>query len=106
MPPSESSPESGWDGVFVEDYVFFHDRRSDTYDPWVTLSAVALATERVRIGALVTPVPGRRVWKLAADAVAIDHLSGGRLTLGVGLGDLDRAAAAGTASPRTTGLAT
>lgn len=86
---------SGWDGVFVEDYVFFHDRTSDTYDPWVTLAAIALATERIRIGTLVTPVPGRRVWKLAAEAVAIDRLSGGRLTLGVGLGDLDLAAQLG-----------
>ncbi|MFC7621658.1 LLM class flavin-dependent oxidoreductase [Microlunatus sp. GCM10028923] len=31
---------SGWDGVFVEDYVFFHDRTSDTYDPWVTRAAM------------------------------------------------------------------
>jgi alkanesulfonate monooxygenase SsuD/methylene tetrahydromethanopterin reductase-like flavin-dependent oxidoreductase (luciferase family) len=80
---------SGWDGVFIEDYVFFHDRASDVYDPWVTLAAIALATEQVTIGTMITPVPGRRVWKLAAEAVAIDHLSGGRLILGVGLGDVD-----------------
>lgn len=77
---------SGWDGVFLEDYVFNTDGL-DVYDPWVSLAAVALATERVRIGTMVTPLPRRRPWKVAAEAVAIDHLSGGRMILGVGSGD-------------------
>jgi alkanesulfonate monooxygenase SsuD/methylene tetrahydromethanopterin reductase-like flavin-dependent oxidoreductase (luciferase family) len=38
---------SGWDGVFVEDYVF-HPEGLDAYDPWIALAAIALATERVR----------------------------------------------------------
>jgi alkanesulfonate monooxygenase SsuD/methylene tetrahydromethanopterin reductase-like flavin-dependent oxidoreductase (luciferase family) len=77
---------SGWNGVFVEDYVF-HPEGLDAYDPWIALAAIALATERVRIGTLITPVPRRRSAKLAAEAMTIDHLSGGRMILGVGSGD-------------------
>ena len=55
-------------------------------DPWVTLSAVACATERLRIGPMVTPPARRRVQKLTREAVTLDHLSGGRLVLGLGLG--------------------
>jgi alkanesulfonate monooxygenase SsuD/methylene tetrahydromethanopterin reductase-like flavin-dependent oxidoreductase (luciferase family) len=77
---------SGWDGVFLEDYVFFHSGHA-MYDPWVTLAAVAVATERVTIGTLVTPLARRRPWKVAAEAMTVDHLSDGRMVLGVGLGD-------------------
>lgn len=77
---------SGWDGVFVEDYVFFHDG-SGCYDPWITLAAIALATERITLATMVTPLPRRRVWKVAAEAMTIDHLSNGRMALGVGIGD-------------------
>ena len=56
-------------------------------DPWVALAAIAMSTRRIRLGTMVTPLPRRRPWKLAREAVSIDHLSGGRLILGVGLGD-------------------
>lgn len=79
--------ESGWDGVFLEDYVFFYDPAVPAYDPWVTLGAMAVATSTITIGTCVTPVARRRVWKLAAEAMTVDRLSGGRLVLGVGLGD-------------------
>lgn len=79
--------ESGWDGFFVEDYVFFHDPDVPAYNPWVTLAAVAVATSTLTIGTCITPVARRRVWKLAAEAMTLDRLSGGRLVLGVGLGD-------------------
>ena len=51
--------------------------------------AVAAVTGRIRIGALITPLARRRPWKLARETVALDHLSGGRLVLPVGLGALD-----------------
>lgn len=79
--------ESGWDGIFLEDYVFFHDPVVPAYDPWVTLSAIAVATSKLVLGTAVTPVARRRVWKLAAETMTLDRLSGGRLVLGVGLGD-------------------
>jgi alkanesulfonate monooxygenase SsuD/methylene tetrahydromethanopterin reductase-like flavin-dependent oxidoreductase (luciferase family) len=77
---------SGWDGVFLEDYVF-HAEGLDVYDPWVALAAIAMATERLTIGTMVTPLPRRRPWTLAAEAVTLDHLSNGRIVLGVGSGD-------------------
>jgi alkanesulfonate monooxygenase SsuD/methylene tetrahydromethanopterin reductase-like flavin-dependent oxidoreductase (luciferase family) len=55
-------------------------------DPWVALAAVAVATDRIRLGPLVTPIARRRVQKLARETVTLDHLSRGRLVLGVGLG--------------------
>ncbi len=55
-------------------------------DPWISLAAIALMTERIRIGPMVTPLFRRRPWKLARESVSLDHLSRGRLTLGVGLG--------------------
>ena len=81
---------SGWDGFFLEGYiVYYTSENSPTYDPWVSLAAVALSTERIRIGTAVTPLPRRRPWKLAREALTLDHLSGGRVTLGVGLGASD-----------------
>jgi hypothetical protein len=56
------------------------------YDPWITLTVMAMRTQRIRIGTLITPVSRRRPWKLVRETVTIDHLSKGRLTLGVGLG--------------------
>ena len=50
------------------------------------LTAIAIATERVRLGPLVTPLARRRVHKLARETVTLDRLSRGRLVLGVGLG--------------------
>lgn len=85
---------AGWDGVFLEDYIVYTNDEyysvsgSPTHDPWVALAAMALRTERVRLGTSVTPLPRRRPWKLAREAVSIDHLSSGRLILGVGLGDV------------------
>ena len=77
---------AGWDGVFLEDYVFYPGGL-DAYDPWVALAAIALATERVRIGPMITPLPRRRPWKVAAEAMTLDHVSRGRMVLGVGSGD-------------------
>ena len=77
--------EEGWEGVFLEDYiVYWGSRNSPTYDPWLTLAAIALRTHQVRIGITVTPLSRRRPWKLARECVSLDHLSRGRLTLGVG----------------------
>src|SRR5438874_5033871 len=55
-------------------------------DPWVALTAMAMATSHIKLGPIVTPLPQRRPWKLARECVTLDHLSQGRLILGVGLG--------------------
>jgi alkanesulfonate monooxygenase SsuD/methylene tetrahydromethanopterin reductase-like flavin-dependent oxidoreductase (luciferase family) len=80
--------DSGWDGVLLEDYLVYQNLTgTPTYDPFVCLAAMAMRTRRIRLGTLVTPLPRRRVAKLAAEMVALDHLSNGRMVLGVGLGD-------------------
>jgi alkanesulfonate monooxygenase SsuD/methylene tetrahydromethanopterin reductase-like flavin-dependent oxidoreductase (luciferase family) len=78
---------ASWDGVFIWDHLaMWWDRSVPAVDSWVALSAIAVTTSRVRIGALVTPIPRRRPWKLARETVSVDRLSGGRLVVGVGLG--------------------
>jgi alkanesulfonate monooxygenase SsuD/methylene tetrahydromethanopterin reductase-like flavin-dependent oxidoreductase (luciferase family) len=80
---------AGWDALFVWDHVV-HDkqrRRGQPFgDPWILLTAAALATSRLRIGPLVTPVPRRRPEQLARQVATLDALSGGRVIFGAGLG--------------------
>jgi alkanesulfonate monooxygenase SsuD/methylene tetrahydromethanopterin reductase-like flavin-dependent oxidoreductase (luciferase family) len=78
--------ERGWDGFFLWDHVAYRAPVRALADPWVTLAAIAAATERLVIGPLVTPVARRRPHQLARETVTLDRLSGGRLVLGVGLG--------------------
>jgi len=79
---------AGWDGVFYWDAIWL-ESLGDMYDPWVVMTAIAMRTERVRIGALVTPPARRRPWKLARETVTVDVVSNGRLVLPIGLGALD-----------------
>ncbi|WP_368773537.1 LLM class flavin-dependent oxidoreductase [Spongiactinospora gelatinilytica] len=55
-------------------------------DPWILLTAAALATSRIRLGTSITPVARRRPSKLAREVTTLDRLTDGRVTLGVGLG--------------------
>jgi alkanesulfonate monooxygenase SsuD/methylene tetrahydromethanopterin reductase-like flavin-dependent oxidoreductase (luciferase family) len=82
--------DRGWDAMFLEDYLVYQGMTGGpTYDTWICLAAMATATERLRLGTTVAAVPRRRPWELAAAAVALDQLSGGRLILGAGAGDLN-----------------
>jgi probable F420-dependent oxidoreductase len=81
---AQDAERVGWDGFFIWDHVAAF--RLPHVDPWVALTAIALHTRRIRIGTTVTPLPRRRPWKLVREAVSVDQLSGGRLTLGVGIG--------------------
>ena len=76
---------AGWDGVFLWDHVMTYDP-IDVADPWIALTAIALATERVRLGAMVTPLARRRPWDVARQVAVLDRLSGGRMVFGAGLG--------------------
>ena len=80
---------AGWDGVFTWDGISVG--RVDTYDPWVVMAAMAMRTERVSLGAIVTPPSRRRPWKLARETMTLDRLSNGRLVLPFGLGAVDDA---------------
>lgn len=77
--------DAGWEGFFVWDHVMTHDAL-DVADPWIALTAVALATRRVTLGALVTPLARRRPWDLARQIAVLDRVSDGRMVLGAGLG--------------------
>jgi hypothetical protein len=73
---------AGWDGFFVWEPVW-------GWDAWVALAAAAMVTERIRLGTMLSPLSRMRPWKLAGEASSVDHLSGGRVTLSVGLGAVD-----------------
>ncbi len=84
-----AAEEAGWDGLFVWDHVVHHKehRRGRPFgDPWILLTAAALATSRLRLGTLVTPVARRRPEQLARQVATLDGLSGGRMVFAAGLG--------------------
>ncbi len=78
--------QRGWDGFFVWDHIRYREPVQAVADPWIVLAAIAVATERLRIGPMVTPIARRRVEVVARETATLDLLSAGRLTLGVGLG--------------------
>jgi len=74
--------QAGWDGVFVSELVW-------GFDAWVILAGMAMVTQRVKLGTMLTPVSRRRPWKLASELLTLDHLSNGRAILSAGLGAID-----------------
>lgn len=73
--------EAGWDAIFTWEAVWGQDA-------WVTLTAAAMQTSRIRLGTMLTPLPRIRPWDLAGRVATLDHLSGGRVQLAVGMGAL------------------
>ncbi|MCA9900002.1 MAG: LLM class flavin-dependent oxidoreductase [Ardenticatenaceae bacterium] len=71
-----------WDAIFVWEPVW-------GIDAWVSLTAAAMVTERIKLGTMITPISRMRPWKLASETATLDNLSGGRVILGVGLGAVD-----------------
>ncbi|KXK58337.1 hypothetical protein AWW66_30340 [Micromonospora rosaria] len=84
---ARTAEDSGWDGVFLWDHLLL-DRatRLPLVDTWTAVTAMLTGTRRIRSGPLVTPLAQRHPWKVARETATLDHLSGGRLVLGVGLG--------------------
>lgn len=79
---------AGWDGFFLWDHLRFDtQQRLDIHEPWVVLGAVAQVTARMILGTMVTPLARRRPWQVAKALTTLDHLSGGRAALSVGVGD-------------------
>lgn len=91
---------AGWDGVFTWDGIHVSDD-IETYDPWALMGALAVATERVTLGAIVSPLARRRPWKVAREATTVDRLSNGRLVLPVGLGAVGDRGVTGVGEPPT-----
>jgi alkanesulfonate monooxygenase SsuD/methylene tetrahydromethanopterin reductase-like flavin-dependent oxidoreductase (luciferase family) len=82
--------QAGWDGFFVWDVFPAQPTAGEpVVNPWVALAAIALRTQRIRIGAFVTPLARRRPWNVACEALSVDRLSNGRLIFAAGLGVVD-----------------
>jgi alkanesulfonate monooxygenase SsuD/methylene tetrahydromethanopterin reductase-like flavin-dependent oxidoreductase (luciferase family) len=79
---AELAEQSGWDGFFVWEPVW-------GVDAWVSLTAAAMRTSRIRLGTMLTALSRMRPWKLASESATLDNLSGGRVTLSVGLGAVE-----------------
>ena len=81
---------SGLDGLFRSDhYASTTSYPTESLDAWATLSALAALTERIRLGTLVSPATFRHPSELAKVAATVDHVSGGRVELGLGAGWMD-----------------
>ncbi len=82
-----AAEESGWDGLFVWDHVHYRGYSGRPFgDAWMLLTAAALATSRIRVGTLLTPVARYRPQQLARQVATLDNLSGGRVVFAAGLG--------------------
>jgi alkanesulfonate monooxygenase SsuD/methylene tetrahydromethanopterin reductase-like flavin-dependent oxidoreductase (luciferase family) len=79
---AREAESAGWDGFFVWEPVW-------GIDAWVSLTAAAMQTERIRLGTMITPLSRMRPWKLAGETATLDRLSNGRVVLSVGLGAVD-----------------
>jgi alkanesulfonate monooxygenase SsuD/methylene tetrahydromethanopterin reductase-like flavin-dependent oxidoreductase (luciferase family) len=90
---AEAVEEHGWDGFFTWDALSIAGM--DTWDPWGLLAAVAVRTSRIRLGAIVFAPARHEPATFARQVQTVDHLSGGRLVLPVGLGVSDDVAYSG-----------
>jgi len=73
---------AGWDAIFFWDGDW-------GYSPWITLSAMAMQTEHIRLGAILHPLPWRQPWLFARDTATLEQLSQGRLIVSIGLGAVE-----------------
>jgi probable F420-dependent oxidoreductase len=78
--------EAGFDGAWVFDHfkALYGDPTGPCLEGWSLLAALGAATERIRLGSMVTGVTYRHPSVLAAQAVTVDHISNGRLEFGIG----------------------
>jgi len=88
--------EAGLEGLFTSDHYFscFEREERGSFDAWTVLAALAARTRRIRLGTMVSPVTFRHPSVLAKAAVTVDHVSGGRVEVGLGAGWWEREHAA------------
>jgi alkanesulfonate monooxygenase SsuD/methylene tetrahydromethanopterin reductase-like flavin-dependent oxidoreductase (luciferase family) len=79
---------AGLGGLFRSDHYrsIVRGEPAGSLDAWATLAALAARTERIRLGTMVSPVTFRHAAVLAKNVVTVDHVSGGRVELGIGAG--------------------
>jgi alkanesulfonate monooxygenase SsuD/methylene tetrahydromethanopterin reductase-like flavin-dependent oxidoreductase (luciferase family) len=82
---AREAEDHGWDGFFIWDHIMAPGAMP-VADTTVMLAAIGLQTRRIQFGPMVIPLPRRSPWKVAREAVTLDHLSDGRLILGIGSG--------------------
>ena len=85
---AQACEDAGLEGLFRSDHYMsaFGDPDRDALDAWATISALAALTERIRLGTLVSPVTFRHAGEIAKVVATADHISGGRVELGLGAG--------------------
>ena len=84
---AQATEAAGLFGLFRSDhYTSFHGDPGGALDAWATLCALAVITDRIRLGTLVSAATFRHPSELARVAVTADHISGGRIEVGVGAG--------------------
>jgi alkanesulfonate monooxygenase SsuD/methylene tetrahydromethanopterin reductase-like flavin-dependent oxidoreductase (luciferase family) len=85
---AQAAERAGLEGLFRSDHYLGIGRgdASGGLDAWATLAALGAVTERIRLGTLVSPVTFRHPSVLAKCVVTADHVSGGRVELGIGAG--------------------
>jgi len=83
--------QSGWHGIWYADHYMPNTgteevQHGQVFECWAMLPAIAAFTDRIRIGSLVAPTSVHHPAVLANRAATIDHLSNGRMVLGIGAG--------------------
>ena len=77
---AQEAEAAGWDGVFLPD---------DWMTAWINLTAIAMHTQHISLGTMLTPLPEQFPWYVAAQTATLDQLSDGRVILTAGLGVLE-----------------
>jgi alkanesulfonate monooxygenase SsuD/methylene tetrahydromethanopterin reductase-like flavin-dependent oxidoreductase (luciferase family) len=85
---ARAAEDANLDGLFRSDHYrsIVRGEPAGSLDAWTTLAGLAAVTSRIRLGTLVSPVTFRRVPVLAKMVATVDHISGGRVELGLGAG--------------------
>jgi F420-dependent oxidoreductase-like protein len=93
---AEACEEAGLEALFRSDHYLsmFDEGESGSLDAWATLSGLAALTSKLRLGTMVSPATFRHPSALAKTVVTADHISGGRVELGLGAGWFEREHAA------------
>lgn len=84
---AKATEDAGLEGLFRSDhYLSIMSGGGSALDAWTTLAGLAAQTARIKLGTMVSPATFRHPSVLAKSVVTVDHISGGRVELGIGAG--------------------